>query len=84
MGLFDDMIKAAKKPGPPLPDIAICSECGWRGLFSKCPMEEEGDYESGYYSVPVCPKCPDGGCLDDCDYSKEQLKLRNEYETKNS
>ena len=52
-------------------DIAICSACGWRGHVSMCPQEEEGDWETGYYKVHVCPKCEDGGCVDDYDYSDE-------------
>ncbi len=58
-----------KEPGP---DMGECSECGWKGPLKDCPMEDDGDYESGYYQVPVCPKCDDGGCLDRYDYSPEQ------------
>ena len=69
-----------KTDRPPQCDIAICSECGWRGLVSDCEMEEEGSYEEGYFEAPVCPKCEDGGCLDNYDYSPEQFKLFKEWE----
>lgn len=65
------------KNAAPKPDIAICSECQWRGPTSDCETEQDGDYESGYYLVDVCPKCEDGGCIDDYDYSDEQ---GNKYE----
>jgi hypothetical protein len=33
----------------PKPDIAICSNCGWKGCSSKCGTDQEGDCGSGYY-----------------------------------
>jgi len=60
----------------PRPDIAICADCGWRGAMEKCDTKEEGDWESGYYKVCLCPKCEDGGCLDALDYSiKQRIRL---------
>ena len=41
----------------PKPDLALCDACGWEGLPSKCAIEEDGDWESGYYSVHICPDC---------------------------
>jgi len=61
------------------PDIARCMECGWKGKISKCVREQEGDYESGYYDVDMCPKCKDGGEID-YDMSRKQLK---KWEKKN-
>jgi hypothetical protein len=55
-------------------DIAVCSECGWRGPISECNVVQDGDWESGYYEVHECPVCMDGGCIDDYDYSPEQAK----------
>lgn len=58
--------------GEPLVDIAICSVCGWRGPVEECPKEKEGDYESGYNIVDLCPACEDGGCIDDYDMSPKR------------
>ena len=57
----------------PKPDIAICSQCGWRGPSSKCEQAEEGDWENGYYTIDLCPICEDGGCIDNYDFSTEEL-----------
>jgi len=64
---------------PPL-DIAICSECNRQYKVSDCPKDEEGDWESGYYEVDLCPVCEDGGCIDDYCYSPEQLKVFKAWE----
>lgn len=56
----------------PKPDIACCSECGWQGDVSACKTGREGDRESGYIDVHLCPKCPDGGCIDDYDMSPQR------------
>lgn len=58
----------------PAPDIAICSKCGWRGPTTECERDEEGDWESGYRMIDLCPKCDDGGCIDDYDMSEERQK----------
>jgi len=58
----------------PSPDIAICSQCGWVGPVSECEVEEEGDWESGYYPVDLCLKCEDGGCIDEYSMSDERAK----------
>ena len=58
----------------PLPDIAICSECEWRGPVSECDLEQDGDWETGFFDVHVCPNCDSGGCIDDYDMSPEQSK----------
>ena len=60
----------------PLPDIAICSQCNWCGPISECGIDEqgEGDWETGYISVDLCPKCLDGGCIDDYGMSEKQAE----------
>ena len=58
----------------PLPDIAICSVCGWRGSIDQCEQATDGDWESGYYKVDLCPVCEDGGCIDDYDMSESRRK----------
>lgn len=63
-------------------DIATCSSCDWSGLASECGTEKEGDWESGYYYIHTCPKCPDGGCIDDYDMSPEQAKKWEDWNKK--
>ncbi len=70
----DIVLKVKEEMGQvPQPDIAICSQCGWRGPISKCQTSEEGDWESGYHTEYFCPVCEDGGCIDDFDFSSEEL-----------
>lgn len=68
----DIVMKATESNGEPLPDIAQCSECGWEGHVSECETEQEGSQEEGYYQAHVCPKCDDGGCIDDYSMSNER------------
>ena len=63
----------------PPADIAICSTCGWQGDASKCKTEQDGTWEEGYYDVHLCPKCEDGGCVDDYTMSDEQHKRWQEW-----
>ena len=81
------MIELLTKLNPidpePIPDIAICSECGWRGPASECESEQDGDWETGYYDVHVCPKCDSGGCIDAYDMSEDQLKKWNAWDKRN-
>ena len=68
-------LKAAlirEKESQPHPDIGTCSECGWCGLLADCDTEQDGDWEHGYFEVPLCPDCDSGGCIDDFDYSPEE------------
>jgi len=58
----------------PLPDIAICCICGWRGPVEQCGQDEDGDWENGYYQIDTCPRCEDGGCIDDYDMTEDRLK----------
>lgn len=61
----------------PKPDIAHCSNCDWEGPASECEQEEDGDWESGYYMIDLCPKCEDGGCVDDYSMSEERAEEWN-------
>ena len=73
------LLEDQEKSGPPSPDIAICSECNGRFKFEECITATDGDWETGYYTVLLCPVCPEGGEIDNYDYSPEQLKKYNEY-----
>ena len=65
-------IQAVELQQEPDADIATCSACGWSGAFDNLDTEQEGDFENGYHDVHLCPKCPDGGCIDNYSMSKEQ------------
>lgn len=65
----------------PTPDLGCCSQCGGRYPVAMCPTEQEGDWESGYYDVHVCPYCEDGGCIDDYDYTTERFYEWEEWRT---
>ena len=62
----NDALQTLKNETNPEPgcDMGRCGVCGWNGPLSECPTEEDGDYESGYFTVHVCPKCEDGGELE--------------------
>lgn len=48
------------------PDMCGCSVCGWKGKCSDCETEMESEgWEYPDYEVHICPKCEDGGCIDD-------------------
>jgi len=66
----------------PLVDLCKCSECGKTFHIKDCKTEEDGDWENGYYQVHICPVCPNGGCIDDYNYSKKQYKKLVEWEKK--
>ena len=68
----------------PSPDIACCSSCGKEFDIADCPTESEGDWETGYYDVQVCPECPDGGCIDDYNMSSARADEYNEYMKKHN
>jgi len=77
--LINELIDAIDVDKEPSADIAICSECGWRGNVSECEIGTDGDWESGYYEIDLCPVCEDGGCIDDYDMSEERLKEWEEW-----
>lgn len=56
MDLRQSLLASNSNVEPP-PDIAICDECEWQGKVSECDKDTEGDWETGYYSIDVCPKC---------------------------
>lgn len=68
-----------KYDAEPKPDMAHCSSCGWSGNRLVCETEQEGDYESGYYAIDLCPKCDDGGCVDDYSMTKERAAEWNKW-----
>ncbi len=81
--LIDDLlknIKIEKTNSEPKPDIAKCSKCGWKGPIEKCEIGTDGDWESGYFEIDLCPKCSDGGCIDDYDFSNKQWKKWEKWE----
>jgi hypothetical protein len=59
--------------GEPLADICACSICGWSGKVEGLETKQDGDWESGYFKVHLCPKCKDGGCIDDYSMSKKRI-----------
>ena len=66
----------------PQPDIAICAVCETRTPVSECPQEIDGDWESGYCMIHVCPVCADGGCIDDYGMSEQQLDKRDAWSSR--
>ena len=66
-------------PGEPRPDIAVCSQCNTRTPTKDCPTKTEGDRESGYYAVHVCPKCKDGGLVDAYAMTPEQARKWHDW-----
>ena len=58
----------------PKPDLAKCTQCGFKGKFEEFDLATDGDWESGYYEILECPKCEDGGCVDDYDMSPERAE----------
>lgn len=67
------------KDKEPAWDIAICSDCGWRGDINECGTEQEGDWENGYYEIHTCPKCEDGGLIEEYSMSDERAEEWNEW-----
>lgn len=76
MKIFDQIQESKRLPSC---DMARCSDCGGEFLIADCPMEQDGDWETGYFDVPVCPVCEDGGCLDDYFCTPERAELINEW-----
>ena len=75
MDIFNKLIiKDAEANTEPQLDIAICSSCGWKGPVSDCETQWESEgWEYPEYQIHLCPKCLDGGCIDDYEYSPETL-----------
>lgn len=77
---FFSLIRETEKE--PSPDLVKCSDCGKTFKACDCPTSTEGDCETGYYDLPFCPECKDGGCLDTWEYSKIQMKKLMEWQNK--
>jgi hypothetical protein len=79
--MFKDLkLESNTKSSEPQPDIAICFGCSWRGKVEDCIIQEEGDYESGYYNVHVCPNCDEeDGCISEYDMSEERSEEWNAW-----
>lgn len=61
----------------PQPNGCSCSNCGWSGPISECETEMESEArEYPNYLVHLCPKCGDGGCIDDYWYASELTAKR--------
>jgi hypothetical protein len=75
---FADIILSSDTSREPSPDIGVCSKCGWEGDVGGCEMDEEGNFEDGYYMIHLCPNCDDGG---DINYkmSEERAKEWQEW-----
>ena len=74
--LYEKLVENPNLAGPVI-DMCRCSECGWEGFTTNLETVMEGEFETGYYPVPVCPQCPDEGCLDDWFPSMEVLREMN-------
>lgn len=81
--LYDKVFEPIAQTNEPKPNLAMCSECGWEGPIEECGTETEGDWECGYYDVHLCPKCEDGGCIDDYTMSRDRAKEWVEWCKKN-
>ena len=71
----------AKTNSEPLADLAQCMDCDWKGLVTETSIGEDGDWESGYYLVHLCPRC--GGGVE-YDMSTERLTEWSEWDNRNS
>lgn len=71
------------KPKPKM-DMCRCSNCNWSGKADDCETEWESDgWECPAYQIHLCPKCENGGCIDDYWYSDPELmKLEIEKHNK--
>jgi hypothetical protein len=56
----------------PISNIACCFSCGWKGSVSDCDLDQEGDWESGYYDIHFCPRC--GECIDEYEMTEERAE----------
>ena len=59
---------------PAKPDMCKCSECGGKFNVSDCLSEWGHHYgwEMPAYNEISCPKCEDGGCVDDYFFSTDK------------
>ena len=56
------------------PDMCKCSECGGKFNVSDCLSEwgHHDGWEMPAYNEISCPKCEDGGCVDDYFFSTDK------------
>lgn len=53
-------------------DLFRCTGCQFKTTELKdCELETDGDWESGYFEYPVCPKC---NCVIEGDYTQATMK----------
>ena len=69
------MFEIFNKPNKdPEPDMCKCSECG--GTFKVADCEQDHDHHDGWempaYTEIYCPKCEEGGCVDDFFFSEDK------------
>lgn len=75
MNKFFEEIELIEEDEMPSPDIAICSNCGGKFKDGEYDLEWDQDgWENPPYQQAICRVCEDGGCIDDWEYSEEQLK----------
>jgi len=51
------LIFAPHQDTEPTCDILVCNTCEGSYPVKDCPTEQDGDWETGYYTVHICPKC---------------------------
>lgn len=70
------VLDATEVGAEPKADICQCSNCGWKGPTADCETSLESDgWEYPEYRIHLCPKCADGGCIDQYYYSDEVMGL---------
>jgi len=59
-------------------DLCFCSDCNETFKIDDCPIDAEyNEYTGDYMEFPSCPKCEDGGCINDYFPSQEVLDEYN-------
>ena len=72
VGSTDLLCCAVDKNAEPSCDLGKCTKCGWKGKLEGLELGKDGSWEEGYFDVPLCPICDDGGCIDEYDMSDER------------
>ena len=69
---MNDLLSLNNKQIAPPADMCGCSNCGWKGKCSDCETDWENDgWETPEYQIHLCPRCEDGGCIDNYWYSDD-------------
>jgi len=80
MGSLSDLADSVReRDGEPKADLAICSSCRRAWPVDGLETEEAGDYESGYFRVHICPKCEDGGLIEEYTMSEDRAREWGEW-----